>query len=106
MKTTAQRIRLLGFAAALTASTALAGPIVNRETNQQDRIEQGVSNGSLTPAEASSLERQQTSIERQRERAIANDGRVGPREAAHLTHAQDRASARIYRLRHNARTAN
>jgi len=89
----------IGFGATL----AEAGPTLDREARQQDRIEQGVASGSLTPAETSALERQQSAVENQRESALANDGHIGPREAAHLTTAQDRASRHIYRLKHNAR---
>ncbi len=88
---------------------ALAGtnePVIRqREQNQQNRIDQGVGSGQLTPNEAGRLEAQQARI-RQRESRMKADGNLTASERRRLTRQQNRASRNIYRLKHNARTAN
>jgi hypothetical protein len=79
-------------------------PVVReRQTNQQKRIGQGVKSGQLTPKETRRLERQQAKIQHDKKMAKA-DGTVTPRERAKLKREQNRASRRIYRLKHNAKT--
>lgn len=77
---------------------------VQRNVNQQARIEQGERSGELTTREAGSLERGQARVDRATARA-ASDGRVGGREQARLQARESRQSGRIYRLKHNGRTA-
>lgn len=96
-------------AAILTvAATALAGTndpaIQQREQNQQQRIEQGVQSGRLTPREAGRLEGQQARIQ-QREARMKADGNLTARERAKLTRQQNRANRNIYRKKHNDRQA-
>jgi len=89
------------FAAAiLLPAVADAGPIRAREHRQQVRIHQGVRQGDLNRPEVKRLEHQQLRIERNRRAALA-DGTVTAREAARLHRQQDKASATIYRARHN-----
>lgn len=96
-------------AAALFTGSAFAGTndprIQNREDRQEQRIDQGVQNGALTPVEAGRLETQQARIKQTEERMKA-DGKLTKAERARLTHKQNRASKTIYRKKHNARTAN
>ena len=77
---------------------------VQRNVNQQARIEQGVKSGQLTTREAGSLERGQARTDRATARASA-DGHVGGREQARLQAREDRQSARIYRKKHNGAAA-
>jgi len=74
-----------------------------RQRAQQERIGQGISNGSLTPREASRLERQEGRIHREvaHERA-ANGGTLTPAERAQVNRQQNRESKRIYRQKHDA----
>ena len=89
--------------AALTALPA-AAQVNGREGNQERRIEQGVRSGELTPREAGHLQRQQARIDdrvaRQRAR---NGGYLRPGQRARAAAAQNRASAHIYRAKHNGR---
>jgi hypothetical protein len=86
------------------ASPAVAGPIHERQENQDERIDRGAATGALTRHESNVLENQQSVIDHARGRAIANDGKLGKREAQRLTRAQNRASRNIARLKHNQRT--
>ena len=73
---------------------------VQRNVNQQARIKQGVATGSLTTAETGKLERGQARVNHKEAVAGAN-GRVGPVEQAHVQHAENVQSARVYHKKHN-----
>lgn len=73
-----------------------------RQANQQQRIDQGVAKGQLTPREAANLQRGQARVQRMENRAAA-DGVVTGRERARIHHAQNVESRKIYNRRHNAR---
>ena len=82
---------------------ALAGPrcgINRREHYQQQRIHQGVRDGSLTRGEAGRLEAEQARI-RFDERIARRDGTISPRERARLDRELDRARRDIYRQTHD-----
>lgn len=91
------------------AGAALAGTndprIQQREENQEQRIDQGVQSGALTPREAGRLETQQARIKQDEERMKA-DGKLTKAERKKLTREQNRASRTIYRKKHNARGVN
>jgi len=95
-------IGIAGLGLTLSASAAYAGPFANRAARQSARIQHGVATGQLTPRETRFLHHEQKHIQTMRQHALA-DRHVGPREAARLTVAQDRASHDIYRLDHNKR---
>src|SRR5258708_12947077 len=76
---------------------------VQRNVNQQQRIEQGVQSGQLTNREAAKLERGQARVNRAEARAGA-DGKVGPNEQRRIQKAENRQSKRIYREKHDAQT--
>ena len=65
-----------------------------RQSDQMDRIEQGVREGRLTKREAEELLTQQRHIE-DYEKHIKDDGRVTWRERAQLERKQDKANRRI-----------
>ena len=92
----------------LSTGAALAGTndpgIQQREQNQQQRINQGVASGQLTPREAGRLDAQQARIQ-QRESRMKADGNLTAGERRSLTRQQNRASNNIYRKKHNNRTA-
>ncbi len=75
-----------------------------REDNQQNRIGRGVANGSLTPGEASRLERNQTRIDHEvaKDRA-ANGGSLTQAERQQVKGQMNRESHAIYRAKHNNR---
>jgi hypothetical protein len=75
---------------------------VQRNINQQNRIEQGVQSGALTNKETANLEQGQARIDR-KEARVGADGHVSAREQARIQHAEDRQSNKIYREKHNNR---
>lgn len=100
------RIKNLALAAALTVSTAgifagtaRADEFWDRFHNQQQRIEQGERNGSLTPEEARRLEQQEQQLERERHRLAENGLSSHDREL--LNRDLNRESQRIYNQRHD-----
>ena len=93
-------------ALALSALTALpaAAQVNAREAHQERRIDQGVRSGALTPGEAARVERQQGRIARTEQRMrYRNGGRLTRGERVRLMARQNRASAHIYRAKHNGR---
>lgn len=93
---------LLGSLPALAQS--IYDPRIDvREQNQQQRIQQGVNSGQLTPREANHLEAQQSRIQATENRMKA-DGNLTRGERARLTRMENHANRNIYHKRHNART--
>ena len=81
--------------------------IQQREANQQNRINQGVQSGRLTPKEAGKLDAQQGRIQQREERMAArNNGNLTAKDKAKLTKQQNKASKKIYKKKHNDQTAN
>lgn len=76
---------------------------VQRNVNQQKRIEQGVQSGSLTGHETAKLERGQAHVDRAVARAGAN-GNVSAREQKRVQARENRQSKRIHRQKHDAQT--
>lgn len=74
---------------------------VQRNINQQQRIQNGMQNGSLTNREAGSLERGQARVSGREANAAAHGG-VSAREQRGIQRAENRQSGRIYRKKHNA----
>lgn len=74
-----------------------------REANQQQRIHNGMRDGSLTHGEAARLQQGQQRIDRQQARARA-DGTVTPRERQRMQAMQNNQSQRIHDARTNTRT--
>lgn len=82
-------------------SSAGAG-IDAREANQQQRIQQGINSGALTPGETRRLERRESSIQRQEERMRARDGgELTKQDRAVLNQRLNNTSKAIYRNKHN-----
>jgi hypothetical protein len=76
---------------------------VQRDVNQQQRIQNGMDSGSLTNREAGSLERGQGHVNGKEANAAAN-GHVSAREQGRIQRSANRQSGRIYRKKHNATT--
>lgn len=84
-----------------TAAHAQSTPLADqRQVNQQQRIWNGVEDGSLTARETRSLRRGQIRTERT-ERRFESDGVVTNRERVRLQRQQNRQSGRISRMRRN-----
>jgi len=106
---------LVGAAAAQTQSnTSGAGPGVDdpghprvnevnqREQNQQDRIANGLKNGTMSPGQAAHVEKQEQHIENQEKRDMAkNNGHLTKAEQKQLNKEQNKTSKEIYRDKHS-----
>ena len=104
MKKALVLVALITFAAGAAFSQTATPRVTKRQLKQQARIEQGVKSGQLTAGETKRLELQQAKIQADKRKAKA-DGVVTPAERAKLNREQNRASRKIYRLKHNNRTA-
>jgi hypothetical protein len=92
-------------ALALPAAAQNVATEVQRNANQQQRIEKGLQSGALTTKEAARLEKGEARIEKMESNAM-RDGRLTPSEKANINAAQNRESADIAKLKHNERTGN
>ncbi len=94
---------LAALFATLLAIPALAqttSGVDQRQANQQQRIDQGVKSGQLTPNEAARLEKGQDRVQKIEDKAKA-DGTVTAKERARLHQAQDKQSRQIAREKHD-----
>lgn len=91
------------FASAVFAQTV--GTEVQRDVNQENRIEQGLKSGQLSTGEAAKLERGEARIARMEKNAL-KDGNLSPQEAASIQRAQNQESVRINKLDNNAVSGN
>lgn len=74
-----------------------------RRENQQDRIANGIRNGSMTAGEVARTENREQGINQQiRADRQANGGRLTGQEKTQINHRQNGASRQIYRQKHNA----
>ncbi len=93
----------------LTTSAFADGPrtdqVVDRDVNQQERVEQGLQQGQLNTREAGQIERQESRIDQTEARDL-KDGKLSPAEQAHINQMQNQTSRDIYRDRHNAADGN
>ena len=100
-----KRITIAVAVAALFSGAAYAQQgTVQRNVNQQKRIEQGVQSGQLTNKETARLERGEARIEKREARA-GRDGTVSAGEQRRIQPAEDRESRRIHKQKHDAQTA-
>ena len=74
--------------------------IDQRQANQEQRIDQGITNGQLTQHETNKLEKQQQHIDTMENKA-KSDGVVTKKERARIHAAQDKASKNIFRQKHD-----
>ena len=74
---------------------------VARNVNQENRIEGGIQNGSLTNHEVSKLQRGQAHVDRKEAAAGAN-GHVSAAEQRRVQRSENHQSNRIYRQKHDA----
>lgn len=76
-----------------------------RQTNQQQRIAQGIKSGQLTAGETAKLENQQRGMNQQvKADRAANGGKLTPGEKQQVNKEQNAASKNIYNKKHNANT--
>jgi uncharacterized membrane protein YebE (DUF533 family) len=74
--------------------------IDERQTNQEQRIDQGIASGQLNERETNHLNKQQEHVNKMEDRA-KSDGVMTKKERARIDHAQDRASRHIAREKHD-----
>ncbi len=102
-----------GSAIAQTTTTSGAGPGVvdpghprvnqvnGRETNQQNRIANGVKNGSLSPRQTSNLENREANVQnREKKDMAAHNGHLTKAEQNGINRQQSRISKSIYKDKH------
>jgi hypothetical protein len=86
-----------------TTGIACADDIQQRKENQQDRIGQGVENGSLTPRETVNLEKKEGKLNREiHHDRVKNGGNLTNKEKARVNRQQNHLSRQIYKDKHNA----
>jgi hypothetical protein len=101
-----KRLAIAVAVSALFSGAALAQQgTVQRDVNQQQRIEDGLKSGQLSTQEASRLEAEQARIQRDQANALRN-GNLSPAEKARLEREQNNASRDINRLENNAQKGN
>src|SRR6185295_13067171 len=96
-------VALIGAAFGAFAQTAAS--TVQRDVNQEKRIEQGLQNGSVTTREAALLERDEAKVDRLQAKAL-KDGKLSASERAQLRRAQNKASRDINTAEHNGINGN
>jgi hypothetical protein len=94
-------IAILSGLLVLTPLAAQAGPIQNRINNQQQRIYQGVKNGTISRQEFRRLERREGNIEAARVRDVRSGSKLTQAEKYRLNHRLNHLSNSIYRAKHN-----
>ncbi len=72
----------------------------SRDANQDQRIANGVANGSINTREAGRLDAREAGIERSQAR-LASDGNFSRRDFARVNYRENRTSRGIFRARHN-----
>jgi hypothetical protein len=76
-----------------------------RHDRQQNRVNQGVHSGQLTPGETSHIERNETAVHNEaRSDRAANGGTLTPGEHNQIERQQNKESRQIYRDKHNTKT--
>lgn len=88
-------------ATSLAFGQANTPKIDQRQTNQEQRIDQGIASGQLNQREANRLTNQQEHINKMEDKA-KSDGVVTKKERNKIAKSQDRASHRIARQKHDA----
>ncbi len=78
---------------------------VQRNVNQQQRIENGIKDGSLTNQEVAKLERGQAKVEH-REAAAGRNGHINAAEQGRIQNAENRQSKRVHHQRHDGQIRN
>jgi hypothetical protein len=72
-----------------------------REANQQNRIANGVKNGSLSPKQTSNLENREASVQnREKKDMAAHNGHLTKAEQNGINRQQNRISKSIYKDKH------
>lgn len=93
---------LFGTATASFALDEKEGKIAQRKERQQQRIGNGVTNGSLTAHETGKLEKQEAGLNKEiRTDRKANGGNLTNNEKKQINQQQNHLSREIYKDKHN-----
>ena len=95
----------LSLACAGAFAQTTAASTVQRDVNQQTRIENGLKDGSLSTGEAAKLEKEASRVDRLQAKDL-KDGKLSNAERAQLNAAQNKVSSDIAADKHNAVTGN
>lgn len=91
--------------AAMTQAPVTAQTTVQRDANQQQRIESGLQSGKITTREAGLLEREQAKVDQLQAKDM-KDGKLSPAERRQLRAAQNKASRDIKTAENNGVNGN
>lgn len=101
-------LSLVLVATALTIGTESAeagGKRVNqRQINQQRRLNNGATNGSLTGREYARLQKQQVKLARKERRMRQSGDGLTRKESVRLENMQDNLSQNVYQQKHDGQT--
>jgi hypothetical protein len=95
----------LSLACAGAFAQTTAASTIQRDVNQQTRIENGLKDGSLSTKEAAKLEKEESRVDRLQSKDL-KDGKLTNAERAQLNAAQNKVSADIAADRHNGVAGN
>ncbi len=90
---------------ALSAAAQTVGTQIDRNVNQQERIQNGLESGALTVHEAAKLEKAESQVNHMQARAL-KDGTLTAQEANRIDTAQNKTSAAIHSQKHDAQKGN
>ena len=95
-------LALAGAGLIVGSAFAQENRIQQRKENQQQRIANGVENGSLTPKETAHLENQQAKLNHEiHADRKANGGNLTNNQKAQINRQQNRLSKDIYQTKHD-----
>jgi len=94
------KFTLITFFSLVLSAQGFAAGVNDRQQNQSQRIAQGVNSAELTARETRNLARQQRHIART-EAKFKSDGQFTAKERVIVQQKQNRASANIYRQKHD-----
>ena len=96
----AAQFSAMAQAASAPAGSASMPRVDQRQQNQEQRIDQGVANGTLNKHEAHRLQRHQAAVDKAENKALA-DGTVTKKEKAKLHAMQEGAGKGIHHQKHD-----
>jgi hypothetical protein len=94
MKTTIALLAFIAFAGIIHVQAQTTPVVDQRQSNQRQRIQQGIANGELTRRETADARQNQRKVRRTERRAKA-DGTVTANEHAQIHHKQNKASRQL-----------
>jgi hypothetical protein len=102
-----KRVILTFVTAGLIAGTTgitFADDIHQRKVNQQERIGNGVKNGTLSPRETANLENKEARLNHEiHHDRVQNGGNLTNKEKAQVNRQQDRLSRQIHKDKHDGK---